>query len=209
MTRRSTRSPTPRAGGTSTRCPPRAARRGRCIPSTRSSPGRSGSSVAGRSSCLSDGRLAVLHGLGEFRLGVLDPDSGELTDLDLPGYRTASGDLAVSGTAIATLAGGPRTPWSMLRVTARRRRGRAAERAAGRRCRPRLPAGRAPGAASRGQNGGVVHAIVYPPTNPGVTALRRLQPDPPASAERPPARLSGGDRHGMWTAGRAAMPRRT
>ena len=33
---------------------------------------------------LGDGRLAVAYGTGETRLGVLDPDSGRLTDLDLP-----------------------------------------------------------------------------------------------------------------------------
>jgi dipeptidyl aminopeptidase/acylaminoacyl peptidase len=67
---------------------------------------------------LADGRLAVLHGLGEFRLGLLDPGTGELTDLDLPGYRTAAGDLAVSGTVIATTAGGPHAPLSVLRIDA-------------------------------------------------------------------------------------------
>jgi dipeptidyl aminopeptidase/acylaminoacyl peptidase len=125
---------------------------------------------------LSDGRLAVLHGLGEFRLGVLDPDSGELTDLDLPGYRTVSGDLVVSGTAIATLAGGPRTPWSMLRVTAdgavellKEQPVAAIDPAYLPDARPvQLPAGR---------NGGVVHAIVYPPASPAFTG-----PD----GERPP-----------------------
>ena len=54
-TRRSTRSPTPPAGGTSTRCPPAAGRRGRCTRSTRNSPGRCGSSAAGRSSCSATG----------------------------------------------------------------------------------------------------------------------------------------------------------
>ena len=33
---------------------------------------------------LGDGRLAVVHGRGGMRLGVLDPDTSELTDLDLP-----------------------------------------------------------------------------------------------------------------------------
>ena len=33
---------------------------------------------------LGDGRLAVVHGRGSMRLGVLDPDTSELTDLDLP-----------------------------------------------------------------------------------------------------------------------------
>ena len=65
----------------------------------------------------------MLHGLGEHRLGVLDPVSGELTDLDLPGYRTTSGELAVSGTTITTVAGGPRT--AVERAARRReRRGR-------------------------------------------------------------------------------------
>ena len=121
---------------------------------------------------LSDGRLAVLHGLGEYRLGVLDPDSGELTDLDLPGYRTTNGELAVSGTVITTVAGGPRTPRSVLRVTVgvtgdgevetmSRQRDDAPDPA----YLPDARAVRLPGS----QNEGVVHAIVYPPTNPRVT----------------------------------------
>ena len=122
---------------------------------------------------LGDGRLAVQHGLGEYRLGLLDPDSGELTDLDLPGYRTAYGDLAVSGTTITTLAGGPRTPLSVLRIDAAAARRasecRVDEPAAGRRTRPCLPAGRARGAAARGPERRRGARIVYPPANPGVT----------------------------------------
>ena len=116
---------------------------------------------------LEDGRLAVLHGLGEFSLGLLDPASGELTDVDLPGYRTTVGDLAVSGNAVVTVAGGPRVPWSVLRVTAD---GSAQQM--------KLPAA-APDPAylpdarpvqlAGGPNGGVVHAIVYAPANPGLT----------------------------------------
>ncbi|GGO30471.1 S9 family peptidase [Microbispora bryophytorum] len=33
---------------------------------------------------LGDGRLAVLHGRGDLRMGVLDPEAGTLTDLDVP-----------------------------------------------------------------------------------------------------------------------------
>jgi dipeptidyl aminopeptidase/acylaminoacyl peptidase len=121
---------------------------------------------------LGDGRLAVLHGLGEHRLGLLDPDSGALTDLDLPGYRTAHGELAVSGTTITMVAGGPRTPWSVLRITADGTGGGAAElmskRQAGAPDPAYLPNARMVRLPS-GQNGGVVHAIVYPPANPGVT----------------------------------------
>jgi dipeptidyl aminopeptidase/acylaminoacyl peptidase len=123
---------------------------------------------------LGDGRLAVQHGVGEYRLGLLDPDSGELTDLDLPGYRTACGELAVSGNTITTLAAGPRTPWSVLRIDAGRGPGQLVNvelmsmRQADGPDPVYLPDARAvrlPG----GQNDGVVHAIVYPPTNPGVT----------------------------------------
>ena len=98
---------------------------------------------------LGDGRLAVLHGLGEHHLGLLDPVSGELTDLDLPGYRTTVGELAVSGTTIATVAGGPRTPWSVLRIAASGDAELMERRAEPPRSRPRLPAGRAPGTAFR------------------------------------------------------------
>jgi dipeptidyl aminopeptidase/acylaminoacyl peptidase len=123
---------------------------------------------------LSDGRLAVLHGLGEFRLGLLDPASGELTDLDLPGYRTAYGDIAVSGTTIATMAGGPRTPWSVLRISAAITGDASAdggvellkEQPVAAVDPAYLPDAR-PVQLPGGQNGGVVHAIIYPPANPG------------------------------------------
>jgi dipeptidyl aminopeptidase/acylaminoacyl peptidase len=117
---------------------------------------------------LGDGRLAVLHGLGEYHLGVLDPASGELTGIDLPGYRTAQGELAVSGTTVTTVAGGPHTPWSVLRITA-------AGEVAVIKGQPTtapdpayLPDAR-PVQLSGGPNGGVVHAIVYPPASPVVT----------------------------------------
>jgi dipeptidyl aminopeptidase/acylaminoacyl peptidase len=115
---------------------------------------------------LSDGRLAVLHGLGEYHLGLLDPASGELTDVDLPGYRTTIGDLAVSGTTITTVAGGPRTPWSVLRVVAggevelMKKRSESVPDPA------YLPDAR-PVRLSDDRSGGVVHAIVYPPASPG------------------------------------------
>jgi dienelactone hydrolase len=121
---------------------------------------------------LGDGRLAVLHGLGEHRLALLDPASGELTDLDLPGCRTTHGELAVSGTTITTVAGGPRTPWSVLRITAGVTGGGAVERLS-------KPQGDAPDPAylpdaravrlPGSHHVGVVHAIVYPPANPQVT----------------------------------------
>jgi dipeptidyl aminopeptidase/acylaminoacyl peptidase len=116
---------------------------------------------------LGDGRLAVVHGLGEWRLGLLDPVSGELADVDLPGYRTTDADLAVSGTAIATVAGGPRTPWSVLRVAG----GDFEALSRGESPAPDpayLPDAR-PVQLSGGPDGGV-HAIVYAPASPGAAA---------------------------------------
>ena len=72
---------------------------------------------------LGDGRLAVLHGLGELRLAVLDPASGELADVDLPGYRTAYGELAVSGDAIVRWPAA-RAPRGACCASPRRRRSR-------------------------------------------------------------------------------------
>jgi dipeptidyl aminopeptidase/acylaminoacyl peptidase len=123
---------------------------------------------------LSDGRLAVLHGLGELRLAVLDPATGSLDDMQLPGYRTVEMGLAVSGGTVAAVAGGPRTPRSVLRAQAGtdsiggqieiiKKQPVAAPDPA------YLPDAR-PVQLSGGRNGRVVHAVVYPPANPDVTA---------------------------------------
>ncbi len=62
---------------------------------------------------LGDGRLAALHGQGGMRLGLLDPETGELTDLKLPVEEFTSGLAADSETVVA-VAGSParRWPWS-------------------------------------------------------------------------------------------------
>lgn len=117
---------------------------------------------------LADGRLAVLHGLGELRLGVLDPTSGELTDVDLPGYRTAHPHLAVSGDAVALVAGGPRTPWSVLRVSPGGRAETVRQPPVTGPDPAYLPDAR-PVQLSVIPNGPVVHAVVYPPANPEAT----------------------------------------
>ncbi|GIH26650.1 acyl-peptide hydrolase [Acrocarpospora phusangensis] len=64
---------------------------------------------------LGDGRLAVLHGQGDLRLGVLDPETGTLTDLDVPytGWRPA---LSADGTTLAGIAYGSDIPRSVVRV---------------------------------------------------------------------------------------------
>jgi dipeptidyl aminopeptidase/acylaminoacyl peptidase len=125
---------------------------------------------------LGDGRLAVSHGSGPSRLGVLDPQTGQLTDFDLP-YQAFSPWLSVSGQSVATTAGGPAVPLSVVRVdispigdTA----GETAQVSELRREAADLPdaaylplprAERLPG-----PSGSEVHALVYPPSNPAVCA---------------------------------------
>jgi dipeptidyl aminopeptidase/acylaminoacyl peptidase len=124
---------------------------------------------------LGDGRIAVTHGTGESRLGLLDPDTGVLTDFDLP-YQVFLPSVSASGLAVAAIAGGPAVPLTVVRVDIP-----AAEAAAGtatvRELRREadslpdtayLPVPRA--VQLTGPSGSVVHALVYPPTNPAVTA---------------------------------------
>jgi dipeptidyl aminopeptidase/acylaminoacyl peptidase len=118
---------------------------------------------------LGDGRLAVLHGLGELHLAVLDPVSGALADIDLPGGRTTHGELAASGAVIVTVSGGPRTQWSVLRITAGGDVEVMQKPATAGPDPAYLPDAR-PVQLSAGPNGSVVHAIVYAPANPEATA---------------------------------------
>jgi dipeptidyl aminopeptidase/acylaminoacyl peptidase len=120
---------------------------------------------------LGDGRLAVAHGTGENRLGVLDPDSGELTDLDLP-YRVYSAGVSAAGQTIATIAGGPAVPMTVITVEvspqgeSHATAVRELSRSTGSLPDPAyLPVPRA--ARLTGPSGSVVHALVYPPANPG------------------------------------------
>jgi dipeptidyl aminopeptidase/acylaminoacyl peptidase len=131
---------------------------------------------------LSDGRLAVLHGLGELHLGVLNPETGTLADIHLPGYRTARTQLAVSGTTVAGVTGGPRAPWAVVRVFTVTDDAPDScfevitEQPVGAPDAAYLPDAR-PAQLSGGATGRVIHALVYPPANPHVRA-----PD----GERPP-----------------------
>jgi dipeptidyl aminopeptidase/acylaminoacyl peptidase len=117
---------------------------------------------------LGDGRLAVAYGTGETRLGVLDPDSGDLTDLDLP-YQVFVSGVSAAGQTIATIASGPTVPSTVITVEVLSSGGngqvRELSRSADSLPDPAyLPVPRA--ARLTGPSGSVVHAIVYPPANP-------------------------------------------
>ncbi len=124
---------------------------------------------------LADGRIAAVYGTGETRLGVLDPDTGQLTDLDLP-YQVFGSGLCAAGRTVATIAGGPVVPMTVIQVDipaagagARLTQARELSRSAD--SLPDaayLPVPRA--LQLTGPSGSVVHAIVYPPANPAVKA---------------------------------------
>ncbi len=113
---------------------------------------------------LGDGRLAVLHGEGGFRLGILDPETVELTELDLP-YTDWQPTLAAEGGTVIGIAGGPTRPSAVVRVDTTsgnvrevRRESAVAPDAA------YLPTPRTE--RLEGKFGRPVHAHVFPPTSP-------------------------------------------
>ena len=124
---------------------------------------------------LDDGRIAVVHGHGQPRLGVLDPDTGQLTDFDLP-YQVFGSGLSASGRSVVTIAGGPAVPLSVIKadIPAPGQGQQAAEVHELRRALDSVPeAGYLPvprEARLTGPSGSVVHALVYPPANPAVRA---------------------------------------
>ena len=131
---------------------------------------------------LGDGRIAVAYGTGQTRLGVLDPETGQLTDLDLP-YSVFVLELCAASQTVAAIAGGPTVPMTVigvdvpepgqdLRAAAARELNRSTDSMPDA---AYLPMPRA--VQLTGPSGSVVHALVYPPTNPAVRG-----PD----GERPP-----------------------
>ena len=117
---------------------------------------------------LADGRLAVLHGCPARRLGVLDPGTGELADVDIP-YQIFAPGLSADGMSVVLVAGGPAAPMSVIRV----------DMTTGKAKKLYSPARRAPASGYlpkarklefEGKFGQEVHAWVYPPANPEATA---------------------------------------
>jgi dienelactone hydrolase len=124
---------------------------------------------------LADGRIAVVHGSGQTRLGVLDPETGQLTDLDLP-YSVFSSGVSAIGRRVVTIAGGPAVPMTVIAVDIPApgqdpQAVQPRELARSMDSRPDaayLPVPRE--ARLTGPSGSVVHALVYPPANPAVQA---------------------------------------
>ena len=115
---------------------------------------------------LSDGRLAVAHGAGAARLGLLDPESFELKDLDISLPEVAF-DLSADGQSIGAIAAGPASWPSVIRVDASTETTEVLLSDTA-----RLPdAGYLPAPEEvdfEGPYGQVVHALLYPPASPDV-----------------------------------------
>jgi dipeptidyl aminopeptidase/acylaminoacyl peptidase len=113
---------------------------------------------------LGDGRLAVLHGRGGMGLGVLDPGTGELDDLDVPYPLFASG-LSADGMSVVGVAGGPTTPLAVIKTdTSTGKTEVLREETASIPDAAYLPVPRQ--VQLEGRFGRTVHALVYPPANP-------------------------------------------
>ncbi len=116
---------------------------------------------------LEDGRLAVVHGTGSYRLGVLDPETFELHDLDTP-FPAFTPALSASGTSVVAVAAGPAGRPCVVRVDTAGGKTEQLQRDL-----PELadeaylPVPRP--VDFEGPYGQVIHAHLYAPTNPEVT----------------------------------------
>ncbi|RJK96867.1 S9 family peptidase [Vallicoccus soli] len=124
---------------------------------------------------LDDGRLAVTHGTAEWALSVLDPADGSLRRVDLP-QTDWRASVRARGGHVAAVAGGPATPAEVLDVDLATGRAEVVARALAEVPDERyLP--RPHPLTVTGPQGREVHAVVYPPRNPGAV---------PLPGERPP-----------------------
>lgn len=112
---------------------------------------------------LPDGRLAVLHGTGTWRLDLLDPASGRLLPLDLP-YDRWQPAVHVMGSTVTGIAAGPSRAAAVVTVST----------ADGQQKVLRQPAVPSPAYLPEGipetfsgRDGHDVHAVIYQPCNPG------------------------------------------
>ncbi|WP_214414336.1 S9 family peptidase [Sphaerisporangium fuscum] len=116
---------------------------------------------------LGDGRLAVLHGRGDMRLAFLDPQSGVLSEPDLP-YDGWIPCLGAAGSTLCGIAYGATVPTSVVRVDTATGRAESLRREFAAPPDPAyLPVPRPVEINSR--FGRRVHAHVYPPANPSVS----------------------------------------
>ncbi|MES4902746.1 MULTISPECIES: prolyl oligopeptidase family serine peptidase [unclassified Streptomyces] len=117
---------------------------------------------------LADGLIAVVHGRGAARLGILDPRTGEL--VDAPGRWTEwEATLAVAGSRVVGVAASPHSSYEVVELDTRTGHARVIGAAHTDAVDPAYypqPVERT----FTGPGGREVHAHIYPPHNPGHTA---------------------------------------
>ena len=117
---------------------------------------------------LSDGRLAVTHGVGRAALGLLDPAGGTLIDLDVP-FDSVSA-ISATGSTVVGIGISPTAPTSVLVLDVATGAVDVIDHADDG---PALGAEWLPvptAEALPGPDGRTVHALVYPPTHPTAVA---------------------------------------
>ncbi len=121
-----------------------------------------------RCALLDDGRIAVVHGGGVQTLGIVDPVTGSITDVELP-FTQWQPPIAVSGHFLVGIAGSAVLPNAVVRVDlatgAHSELRRAADELLDEAFLPRPYAATFESAAGRD-----VHAYVYAPRNPAAVA---------------------------------------
>ena len=122
---------------------------------------------------LHDGRIAAVHGTGTSALGVLDPATGHLTDLDLPytvwGSQLGGSPLTADAERVVAVVASPTRPPTVVRITPST--GEVEEIRSALDALPDeryLP--RPSAEALKTADGGIVHANVYAPGNPEAQA---------------------------------------
>ena len=119
---------------------------------------------------LGDGRLAVRHGRGGARLGLLDPETSELTDLELPFTDFLVG-VSADGSQIAAIGAAPLAANSVIRIDVTTGSCTVLRAEFSELPDPQyLPVPRQ--VELEGPYGRIVHALVYPPANPDVTNVQ-------------------------------------
>ncbi|MGV9248300.1 dipeptidyl-peptidase 5 [Streptomyces sp. NPDC003710] len=117
---------------------------------------------------LESGLVAVLHGRGASRLGILDPDSGEVVDAAGPWTEFAA-TLAAHGSRIIAVGASPRTAYEVVELDAKTGRARVVGAAHEDAVDPAYyPDPRV--RTFTGPGGREIHAHLYPPHHPGHTA---------------------------------------
>lgn len=117
---------------------------------------------------LDSGTVAVLHGRGAQRLGILEPATGELADVPGP-WSEWAGPLASSGTRVIGVAASARTSFEVVELDTCTGH----SRVVGAPHEDIVDPAFVPDSFERvftGPGGREIHAQVYPPRNPGFTA---------------------------------------